>query len=71
MLVKNGLKCLESENSPDNYGLALFAYASILSKELIMAEKYLKELDERAITKGKIILYDIFYIYSYYLKYVS
>lgn len=57
LVVKNALKCLESESQPSIYVLSLFAYASALAKENATYEKYMDELDKRAITKGKLIFH--------------
>nr|BAK64111.1 alpha-2 macroglobulin [Hasarius adansoni] len=51
LVVKNALKCLESEKQPNIYVLSLFAYASALAKENETYGRYLDELDKRAITK--------------------
>lgn len=53
LVVKNALKCLETESQPDVYVLSLFAYANSLANEKDTALKYIEELDRRAITKGK------------------
>ncbi|XP_035228776.1 murinoglobulin-1-like [Stegodyphus dumicola] len=50
--ARNALKCLEADANPSNYSLALFAYATALSKETDIAKQHLKVLDERAIIKG-------------------
>ncbi|KFM56606.1 Pregnancy zone protein, partial [Stegodyphus mimosarum] len=49
--AKNALKCLAAEGIPNNYALALFAYATALSKEMDTAKQHLKLLDERAVIK--------------------
>lgn len=53
-VVSTALLCLVSERQADNYALALFAYASALAKREKMATAYLKDLDKRAINKGRL-----------------
>ncbi|GBO42306.1 Ovostatin [Araneus ventricosus] len=51
--IRNGLMCLETEQNPNTYTLALFAYATTLAQEKRAAYHYLKKLEERAIVKGQ------------------
>ena len=60
LVVKNALKCLESESQPNIYVLSLFAYASALAKENATYTKYVDELDNRAISKGKFCFPNMF-----------
>ncbi|XP_055938471.1 pregnancy zone protein-like isoform X2 [Argiope bruennichi] len=50
--IRNGLMCLETEQNPNNYTLALFAYATTLAQEKRAAYHYLSKLEERATIKG-------------------
>ncbi|XP_035231579.1 LOW QUALITY PROTEIN: alpha-2-macroglobulin-like [Stegodyphus dumicola] len=49
--AKNALKCLAADGIPNNYALALYAYATALSREIDTAKQHLKLLDERAVIK--------------------
>ncbi|KFM57071.1 Murinoglobulin-1, partial [Stegodyphus mimosarum] len=48
------LKCIAEDENPNTYALALFAYATALSKEAHTAKQHLKLLDERAVIKGNL-----------------
>ncbi|CAL1299139.1 unnamed protein product [Larinioides sclopetarius] len=50
--IRNGLRCLETEQNPNTYTLALFAYATTLAQAKRAAQHYLNKLEERAILRG-------------------
>ncbi|GFU22382.1 alpha-2-macroglobulin [Nephila pilipes] len=57
--IRNGLKCLEADENPNAYALALFAYASALADEKRLANRYLQQLEGRAIAKSGYMYWDV------------
>ncbi|GFY41170.1 pregnancy zone protein [Trichonephila inaurata madagascariensis] len=56
--IRNGLKCLEADENPNAYALALYAYSSVLANEKRLANRYLQQLESRAIARGGYLYWD-------------